>query len=116
MPARSKGRARSTGRGLSTGRRRTADATPGFLDKLEWRQAGPFRGGRVGAGAGDPRDRNTFYFGSTGGGGWEKQGRGEDRGKKSHGVFQRAAGGAVAPSRFVPDGVQRGMGRSAIPR
>src|SRR5438034_1334999 len=44
---------------------------PNFLDKLEWRNAGPFRGGRVGAVAGDPRDRNTFYFGSTGGGVWK---------------------------------------------
>ena len=49
---------------------------PNFLDKLEWRNAGPFRGGRVVAVAGDPRDRNTFYMGSTGGGVW-KTGDGE---------------------------------------
>ena len=34
------------------------------LDGLEWRQLGPFRGGRVEAVAGDPRERNTFYMGS----------------------------------------------------
>src|SRR5207245_10779405 len=42
-----------------------------FFDRLEWRCAGPYRGGRVGAVAGDPRERNTFYFGSTGGGVWK---------------------------------------------
>src|SRR5437588_579455 len=42
-----------------------------FFDRLEWRCAGPYRGGRVGAVTGDPRERNTFYFGSTGGGVWK---------------------------------------------
>ena len=47
---------------------RAAAQTGVSLDGLEWRQLGPFRGGRVEAVAGDPRERNTFYFGSCGGG------------------------------------------------
>jgi hypothetical protein len=50
---------------------------PNFFDRLEWRCAGPYRGGRVGAVAGDPRERNTFYFGSTGGGVWKTMDAGQ---------------------------------------
>src|SRR5260221_13325766 len=46
---------------------RSAPPTAVPLDGLEWRQVGPLRGGRVEAVAGDPRDRNTFDFGSSGG-------------------------------------------------
>jgi hypothetical protein len=51
--------------------------TPNFFDRLEWRNAGPYRGGRVAAVAGDPRERNTFYFGSTGGGVWKTMDAGQ---------------------------------------
>ena len=37
---------------------------------LEWRNIGPFRGGRVTAVAGVPSKPWTFFFGSTGGGVW----------------------------------------------
>src|SRR5947209_9704904 len=58
-------------RGGTTMPPRTAAPTAVSLDGLEWRQLGPFRGGRVEAVAGDPRERNTFYFGSCGGGVWK---------------------------------------------
>ena len=54
-----------TKRRTSTTARRTSASSreiPNFFDRLEWRNAGPYRGGRVAAVAGDPRDRNTFYF------------------------------------------------------
>ena len=38
---------------------------------LKWRLIGPFRAGRVSAGAIDPSDPNTYYFGSPGGGVWK---------------------------------------------
>jgi len=38
---------------------------------LKWRLLGPFRGGRVVAVAGVPRDSTTFYFGSVNGGIWK---------------------------------------------
>jgi len=45
-----------------------SEVAPSLLASLEWRAIGPFRGGRVVAGAGDPVNPQVFYFGSTGGG------------------------------------------------
>ena len=42
-----------------------------FDDTLEWRNIGPFRGGRVVAVAGDPINQNNFYFGACAGGVWK---------------------------------------------
>jgi len=42
-----------------------------LFDRLEWRNIGPFRGGRVSAVSGVPGDPATFYFGSVGGGVWK---------------------------------------------
>src|SRR5439155_1568903 len=87
---------------------------PNFLDKLEWRNAGPFRGGRVGAVAGDPRDRNTFYFGSTGGGVWKTGDGGLYWENMSDGFFKRASVGAIAVLRSDPNVIYAGMGESCI--
>src|SRR5215472_5937595 len=38
---------------------------------MKWRLIGPFRGGRVLAVAGVPRQANTFYFGAVAGGVWK---------------------------------------------
>ncbi len=89
-------------------------SVPGLLDKLEWRQAGPFRGGRVGAVAGDPKDRNTFYFGSTGGGVWKTQDGGVYWENVSDGFFKRASVGALAVSLSDPNVIYAGMGESCI--
>jgi photosystem II stability/assembly factor-like uncharacterized protein len=85
-----------------------------FLDKLEWRNAGPFRGGRVGAVAGDPRDPNTFYMGSTGGGVWKTGDGGLYWENVSDGYFKRASVGAIAVSRSDPNVIYVGMGESCI--
>ena len=49
-----------------------ADASAGFddslLQTLEWREVGPYRGGRSAAVAGIPNQRDVYYFGATGGG------------------------------------------------
>src|SRR5260221_2306101 len=55
---------------------RAAAPTGVSLDGLEWRQLGPFRGGRGEAVARDPPGRDTLYFGSVRGGAWEKPRRG----------------------------------------
>src|SRR5438093_1368108 len=95
-------------------RRISRSIIPNFLDKLEWRNAGPFRGGRVGAVAGDPRDRNTFYFGSTGGGVWKTGDGGLYWENVSDGFFKRASVGAIAVSRSDPNVIYAGMGESCI--
>src|SRR5438552_1902727 len=104
-------------RRTSTAARRASAApreTPNFFDRLEWRSAGPYRGGRVGAVAGDPRDRNTFYFGSTGGGVWKTGDGGLYWENMSDGFFKRASVGAIAVSRSDPNVIYAGMGESCI--
>jgi len=111
MPAR---RSRTT-RAPRTPRATRAGATAGLLDKLEWRLAGPFRGGRVGAVAGDPRDRNTFYFGSTGGGVWKTGDGGTYWENVSDGFFKRASVGALAVSSSARKRVALDVSRETNP-
>ncbi len=42
-----------------------------FFSTTKFRLVGPFRGGRSAAVAGSYQNKNTFYFGSTGGGVWK---------------------------------------------
>ncbi len=42
-----------------------------LFSKVKYRSIGPYRGGRSGAVAGDLNQKNTFYFGGTGGGVWK---------------------------------------------
>jgi photosystem II stability/assembly factor-like uncharacterized protein len=39
-----------------------------LFSKVKYRNIGPFRGGRSAAAVGDAKNKNTFYFGATGGG------------------------------------------------
>ncbi len=92
----------------------TATQTGVSLDGLEWRQLGPFRGGRVEAVAGDPRDRNTFYFGSCGGGVWKTTDGGIYWRNVSDGFFKRASVGAIAVAASDANVVYAGMGEACI--
>jgi len=42
-----------------------------LFSKVKYRSIGPYRGGRSGAAVGDLNQKNTFYFGATGGGVWK---------------------------------------------
>ena len=42
-----------------------------YYSTTKYREIGPFRGGRNGAVAGSYKNKNTFYFGATGGGVWK---------------------------------------------
>ncbi len=70
-----------------------------LLSKTKFRLVGPFRGGRSGTVAGDYKDRNTFYFGATGGGVWKTQDGGSNWKNVSDKFFGGSIGSvAVAPS------------------
>jgi photosystem II stability/assembly factor-like uncharacterized protein len=86
----------------------------GFLDQLSWRLAGPHRGGRVVAVAGHPRERSTFYFGSSGGGVWCTTDAGITWRNLSDGFFRRSAVGAIALAPSEPSVIYVGMGESTI--
>src|SRR5258708_37847215 len=81
---------------------RTTAPTGVSLDPLEWRQLGPFRGGRVEAVAGGPRGRNTVYFGSGGGRGGENNHRRPLRRHVAGGWLQRAGVWATTGPQAAP--------------
>ena len=85
-----------------------------MLKSIEFRLLGPFRGGRVGAVAGDPHDKQVFYFGSTGGGVWKTYDGGIYWQNVSDGHFQRASVGAIAVAQADPNVIYVGMGESCI--
>jgi photosystem II stability/assembly factor-like uncharacterized protein len=67
-----------------------ADADP--LKILEWRNIGPFRGGRSCAVTGVPGKPNLFYFGATGGGVWKTMDGGRTWSNISDGFFGGSIG------------------------
>jgi photosystem II stability/assembly factor-like uncharacterized protein len=70
-----------------------------LLSKLKYRLVGPFRGGRSGTVAGDYKQKNTFYFGATGGGVWQTIDGGSNWRNISDKYFGGSIGAvAVAPS------------------
>jgi hypothetical protein len=80
----------------------TADAPAAdsvLLSKVKYRLVGPFRGGRSAAVAGSYRNKNTFYFGATGGGVWKTTDGGSNWKNISDKYFGSSIGAvAVAPS------------------
>lgn len=70
-----------------------------LFSKVKYRLIGPFRGGRSGAATGSYKNKNTFYFGSTGGGVWKTNDGGSNWTNISDKYFGSSIGAvAVAPS------------------
>ena len=70
-----------------------------LMSKMKYRLIGPFRGGRSGAVAGSYKNKNTFYFGATGGGVWKTPDGGSNWKNISDKYFGGTIGAvAVAPS------------------
>ena len=63
------------------------------LSDLDWREVGPYRGGRSCAVVGLPRDRNTFWMGACGGGVWKTVDAGRTWRNVSDGFFGGSIGG-----------------------
>jgi photosystem II stability/assembly factor-like uncharacterized protein len=70
-----------------------------FFSEMKYRLIGPFRGGRSGAVTGSYKNKNTFYFGATGGGVWKTTDGGNNWTNVSDKYFGGSIGAvAVAPS------------------
>ena len=70
-----------------------------LFSKLKYRLIGPFRGGRSCAVTGSFTNKNTFYFGATGGGVWKTADGGNNWTNISDKYFGSSIGAvAVAPS------------------
>ena len=90
----------------------TDDEPPERFEGIEFRNIGPWRGGRVTAVAGVPSQPQTFYMGGTGGGVWKTINGGGDWKNISDGFFETGSVGAVAVSVSDPNVVVVGMGES----
>ncbi|HMK05177.1 MAG TPA: hypothetical protein VK489_13325 [Ferruginibacter sp.] len=86
----------------SSQKRTTAAATVNedsiLLSKVKYRSIGPYRGGRSGAVAGDHDQKNTFYFGSTGGGVWKTI----DGGSNWKNISDKYFGGSIGAVSVAP--------------
>src|SRR5579864_4798829 len=92
----------------------SADQT--LMSKLEWRNIGPFIGGRVVAVAGVPSDPNLFYMGAVQGGIWKSTNYGQDWENISDGKIPTVANsiGAIAVAPSNPRVIYAGTGESDI--
>ncbi len=85
-----------------------------FAGLTEFRCIGPFRGGRVVAVAGDPRDQNTFYFGGVCGGVWKTTDAGQYWENISDGYFTSSSVGALEVAPADPNVIYAGTGETTI--
>jgi len=96
-----------------------ADAKPPQFDNaslaaLQWRNIGPFRGGRVVAVTGVPQQPRTFYFGGVGGGVWKTTDGGGLWENITDGQLRTSSVGALAVAPSDPNVIYVGMGEHPI--
>jgi photosystem II stability/assembly factor-like uncharacterized protein len=84
------------------------------LDGLEWRNIGPYRGGRVTTVTGVPGNPNLYYMGAAGGGVWKTENAGRTWENLSDGFFKVGTIGAVAVSESDNKVIYVGTGESPI--
>ncbi|MCB0717152.1 MAG: glycosyl hydrolase [Bacteroidetes bacterium] len=89
----------------------TVDAS--LLDGLEFREIGPFRGGRSAAVTGVPGKPLLFYFGATGGGVWKTMDGGQTWSNISDGFFGGSIG-SVAVSEWDNNVIYVGGGEVTV--
>ena len=91
-----------------------ASVDTNFLNALQWRLIGPFRGGRCVAVAGDPVNPLVFYHGATAGGVWKTYDGGTYWENVSDGFFNTSAVGAIAVSDSDPNVIYAGTGEACL--
>ena len=84
-----------------------------FYDAVEWRNLGPWRGGRSCAVAGVSGKPNLYYFGATGGGVWKTTDGGRQWANISDGFFGGSIG-AIEVSQSDPNVIYVGGGEVTV--
>lgn len=84
-----------------------------FYKSIEWRNIGPFRGGRSAAVTGVPNKANLYYMGATGGGVWKTNDAGNSWSTISDGFFGGSVG-AIAVSESDTNVIYVGNGEVTV--
>ncbi len=84
-----------------------------YYKSLQWRNVGPFRGGRSASVAGVPGKPHLYYMGATGGGVWRTNDAGSSWENISDGYFGGSIG-AVAVSEADPNVIYVGGGEVTV--
>lgn len=84
------------------------------LDAFQYRNLGPYRGGRVTAVAGIASQASTFYMGATGGGVWKTEDYGTTWKNVSDGFFSTPSIGSIAVAQNDPNIVYVGTGTDGL--
>ena len=84
-----------------------------LTSSLQFRNIGPFRGGRSAAVTGIPGDPMTYYFGATGGGVWQTKDGGQTWTNISDGYFGGSIG-AVTVAESNPNVIYVGGGEQTV--
>ena len=87
---------------------------PSLYQAMEWRNIGPYRGGRATTVAGLPHDEFTYYMGTTGGGVWRTTDGGDSWHNISDKFFKTGSVGAIAVADSDPNVMYVGMGEAPI--
>jgi photosystem II stability/assembly factor-like uncharacterized protein len=90
-----------------------AQSLDSIFKTVNYRNIGPFRGGRSVAASGVINDPLTYYMGTTGGGLWKTEDAGQRWFNISDGYFTTSSVGAIAVSESNPNIVYVGMGEHA---
>lgn len=85
-----------------------------IFSSLQWRNIGPFRGGRANTVAGAVNNPSVFYAGYTGGGIWKTNDGGVSWQNISDGFFKVGSIGDIAVSESDPNVVYAGTGEHAV--
>ncbi|MBN2731923.1 MAG: glycosyl hydrolase [Balneolaceae bacterium] len=88
--------------------------SPDLYQAMEWRNIGPFRGGRVTAVSGVIGSPDRYYMGATGGGVWKTEDGGASWKNVSDGFFNTGSVGAIGVSASDPNVVYAGMGEAPV--
>ena len=91
-----------------------AGVDPGLLQGLEWRNIGPFRGGRATTAVGVPGQPLVYYMGATGGGLWKTEDAGLSWKPIADGQIAMGSVGAIAVAPSDPNVVVAGMGEAPV--
>jgi photosystem II stability/assembly factor-like uncharacterized protein len=87
---------------------------PVAFQGMEWRNIGPFRGGRSVAVAGVSSDPFTYYFGGVGSGVWKSTDAGMTWRNISDSTFGTSSVGAITVAESDPNVVYIGMGEHSV--